>query len=102
MKQLVDGKVCNTETATQIATWSNGLNSNDFNLLCESLYKTKKGVLFLFAKGGASTWCAARVGNSRTAGVKFMSFSEQDAIEWAEQRCIDPDLISIELNLEEA
>ena len=102
MKQIVDGKICNTETATEIATWSNGLNSNDFNSLCESLYKTKKGMLFLFAKGGASTWCAARVENSRTAGVKFMSFSKQDAIDWAEKRSIDPDTIASEIDLEEA
>lgn len=102
MKQIIDGKVFNTETSIKIAAWDNGLSNRDFSSLSESLYKTKKGAFFLYAEGGASTYCAVKLGNSRTGGVKFVSFSKQDAIEWAEQRSIDPDKIASEIDLEEA
>lgn len=41
MKKIIDGKMYNTETATEIHHFNNGLPYSDFNYLEESLYKKK-------------------------------------------------------------
>lgn len=41
MKQVIDGKLFNTETAERVAHDDNSLPVNDFNNWDETLYRTK-------------------------------------------------------------
>lgn len=46
MKKVKNGKMYNTETATKICGWYNGLNCNDFNYMRVTLYRKKNTELF--------------------------------------------------------
>lgn len=50
MKQIINGKMYNTETATEIATRSNGCTGWEY--LEETLYRKKNGEFFLCGSGG--------------------------------------------------
>lgn len=54
MKKVINGKVYNTETAEEVASYSFS-NSNDFRYIREKLYRTKKGNWFLYGEGGPMT-----------------------------------------------
>lgn len=55
MRQVIDGKVYNTETAKLLHQWTNGHYTNDFKYRSKDLYQTKKGAFFLHHDGGALT-----------------------------------------------
>ena len=93
MKQVIDGKIYNTETALEIGNWWNGYGTNDFHHLDISLYRTKKGSYFLAADGGAATEYGRAVGDSRTSGSKIVVLSREDALAWAEKH-LDADDVS--------
>ena len=60
MKQSIDGKVYNTETAKKLAHYWNGLGASDFGNLSEDLYITKKGkrtnINELLVREGHARW----------------------------------------------
>jgi len=93
MKQVIDGKIYNTETALEIGNWSNGYYTNDFHHLDISLYRTKKGSYFLAGDGGAATEYGRAVGDCRTSGSKIVALSREDALAWAEKH-LDADDVS--------
>lgn len=55
MKKIINGKMYNTETATELGNFWNGLSTNDFRNLSETLYRKKNGEFFLYGQGGAMT-----------------------------------------------
>lgn len=65
MKKVINGKMYNTETATRIASWDNGIYGNDFKSCEEDLYLSKKGQYFVAGSGGAMSSYAQSYGNSR-------------------------------------
>jgi hypothetical protein len=101
MKKIIDGKIYNTQTANHIANWSNNLRNSDFSNLEETLYRTKKGQFFLFANGGAATWCAQRSGNGSWAGEALKLLSNDEALEWCEDRNICTDIVETVFTLAE-
>ncbi|HHT9136441.1 MAG TPA: hypothetical protein ACFYEK_04260 [Candidatus Wunengus sp. YC60] len=85
MKQVIDGKLYNTETAELLHEWSNGKFTSDFGHCAEALYKTKKGAYFIAGEGGAMTGYARSCGtNSTCGGSGIRVLTEVEAMEWLE------------------
>lgn len=84
MKRTIDGKIYNTDTATKIATWSNGHNYNDFNYCDESLFVTSKGAYFVAGEGGAMSKYSQSHGNSRGSGEGIEVLTKSQALAWCE------------------
>ena len=85
MIKIIDGLRYNTETATKIGEWGNGLYTSDFRWQCESLYVTKKGRYFLVGEGGPAThYSYSPDGNSRCGGEELHVLTFNDARIWCE------------------
>ena len=67
MRQIINGKRYDTETATEIASYSFG-NPGDFERCEETLYVTKKGVFFVAGSGGAMSAYAKKISSNTTGG----------------------------------
>ena len=86
MKKIIKGKLYNTETAKEIAAWSNGLSYSDFNWCEETLYRKKTGEYFVAGEGGARSKYAERHGDMWGAGEEIVPMTEDEARTWAEHR----------------
>jgi len=84
MKQIIESKTYNTETAEPIGTDHNGHHYGDFQRKSETLYKTAKGNFFLHGVGGPMTEYGEDYGNERSGGSKLIPLNEQEAFEWAQ------------------
>ena len=102
MKQVIEGKVYNTETAEEIAEWGNGLGCSDFRHCDEKLYKTKKGAFFLAGEGGPMSKYSRACGDMTGGGEGIIPLSEDDAREWCESHDVDADEIETLFKIEEA
>lgn len=54
MKKKINNKMCNTATATKVASYDFDKQQNDPNFCIEELYRTKKGDWFLYGRKGSS------------------------------------------------
>lgn len=86
MKAIIQGKRYDTEKATEVAHFWNGLAASDFGNISETLYLTAKGSWFLHGKGGAcspySEPCEG--GRCRTGGEKIVALTQDEAWHWLE------------------
>lgn len=85
MKKVINRKTYNTETATEITKYWNGLSYTDFGYFYETLYRTKKGNWFLHGEGGPLTKYSRNVGNMKTGGDDIIPINENQVIQWLEQ-----------------
>jgi hypothetical protein len=85
MKKIINKKIYNTETATLIAEYWNGLGFNDFRNLSEDLYKTKNGQWFLRGSGGAMSKYSESNGNMTCGSSVIILLSESEACRWLEE-----------------
>ena len=86
MKKIIKGKVYDTETATELASYSNGGTWRDFSHFEETLYRKRNGEFFLHGEGGPMTRYAEAQGqNSWSGGARIMPLTYQEAQEWAEK-----------------
>ena len=84
MKQIINKKLYNTETAQLIHEWSHS-NPSDFRYISEGLYKTKNGNYFLAGQGGPASKYAQSCGsNSMSGGSQITPLHQFEAIEWLE------------------
>ena len=67
MKKVINGKMYNTETAEQLATWDNG-RWNSFDICEEKLFRKRNGEFFLYGYGGPKS-----------------AYAQPDGGEWAEE-----------------
>jgi hypothetical protein len=91
MRATIDRKTYDTETATEIASDSDGYR-NDFNHWEETLYVTKKGSYFLHGEGGAlSRYAQSCEGGRASCGSSaIIPLTEAEALEWCEvHQCQD-------------
>lgn len=93
MKRVINRKLYDTEQAEQIARYAPLTDRGDFNYLIETLYKTSEGDYFLHAEGGASTKWAEKISNQRTPGEVIQLLTEEEAIDWCEERMIDGEIV---------
>ena len=102
MKQVIGGKVYDTETAEHVANDSFGY-SGDFKHWEESLCRTAKGTWFIAGSGGALTRYATDLGNnSRGGGHAIIPLTEAEALQWCEDHKINPDTIADYFKIEDA
>lgn len=87
MKQIINGKTYNTETATELGHYWNGRSDSDFSHISESLYRTKNGQYFLAGEGGPMTRYSRPVGDMTGGGKGIIPLSESEAREWMERYC---------------
>ena len=101
MKKVIEGKVYNTDTATKIASWDNGVYGNDFRACDETLYITKNGTYFVHGEGGAlSRWSQPR-GNGTSGGSGIELLTKADALRWCEDHDVDADTIAEHFEVQE-
>ena len=93
MKQIISGKTYDTETATEIGNYCNGLGGRDLRNVSESLHITKKGNYFLAGEGGPMSKYAEPCGNMTCGGSGIEHFTKKDALLWCETHDIDADII---------
>ena len=85
MKKVINGVLCNTETAKYIGNHRYS-SSSDFHYCYEELYRTKSGKFFLWGEGGPASKYSRMTGpNSWSSGEAIELLSLEDAREWAEE-----------------
>jgi len=90
MKQIIEGKVYNTETAEELAGANAGLSTSDFGHWREALYRTKKGAYFIAGGGGPRTrWAVAARGGGTGGSAGIKAVSTDEAREWVEKYAND-------------
>lgn len=78
MKKIINGRLYDTSTATQVGNWCNGMLPGDFAYYNEELYKKKTGEFFLHGKGGPMT----PYGNGGSFGEEILPLTRKKAKEW--------------------
>lgn len=86
MKKIINGKVYDTTTAKEMASYSNAGSWRDFSHYEETLYLKKTGEFFLFGEGGPMTRYARTIGQNEWSGGKHIEpLTYKAAKEWAEE-----------------
>ncbi len=87
MRQVIGGKLFDTDTAELLHEWTNRKTYSDFQYRSKTLYRTSKGTLFIHHEGGAMTDQATPApGGGRGFGESIEPVSEEDAIAFLESR----------------
>jgi len=103
MKQIINGKIYNTDTADYIGNYETNCGSRDFGYEFTELYRTKKGAFFVAGNGGPySRWSMPIGTNGMGGGSGIQTMTTEEALAWCEQSRIDADTISIYFNVQEA
>ena len=87
MKKIINGKLYNTETAKEVATYSNGYPGSDFRVIDETLYQKRTGEYFLHGEGGPMTRYAKEVWGGVGYGEEIIPVTEARAKEWILEHC---------------
>ncbi len=93
MKRVIDRKLYDTETAEKIARYAPITDRGDFNYLIETLYHTEDGEYFLHGEGGAATEYAQRCNGGKSDGAEIKLLTEEQALDWCEERSIDGEIV---------
>lgn len=86
MREIINGVMYNTATATKVGEWSNGYSYNDFNYCEETLYRKVDGSYFLVGEGGPFSDYCGSYGNSTGWGISLIPYTVAQAKKWAEKR----------------
>lgn len=85
MKQIIKGKLYDTQTAKKLAEASSNLSCTDFGYWEEELYRKKTGEYFVHGHGGPMSHYARSTGtNSWSGGEGVRPISYDGAKKWAE------------------
>ena len=102
MKKIVNGKMYNTDTAKEVATWSNGYYGSDFRNCTEVLYRKKNGEFFLNGWGGPmSKYREEAYGGGWTNGETIVPLTEEEAKAWVEEHAVVDTYIALFGEVEE-
>jgi hypothetical protein len=83
MKRIIDGLKYDTETATRLHEWDNGIFGNDFRSHEETLFKTPKGRYYVYGCSGPMGPYAQSIGNNGMgAGDVFIPMDREQAFRW--------------------
>lgn len=86
MRQIINGKKYNTETAKELGTYSNSGYWGDIDHFRETLYLKRTGEFFLVGEGGPTSKYAELVDtNTWTGGVRVAPLTIDQAKAWAEK-----------------
>ena len=90
MKQIINGKRYDTNTAVLLCEEGAGLGRNDFKFWEEELYLKRTGEYFLYGKGGAmSSWATTYSDGTRGYGDGIRPLTESEARQWVERHAND-------------
>lgn len=96
MKQIIKGKLYNTDSAKNCGFRSNNLPSGNFNWMEETLYQKKTGEFFLHGRGGGlSPYAKVFPSGTSTSGSAIVPITHEEAKEWAERYLFADDYIAI-------
>ena len=87
MKKIINNKMYNTETATEVASYDNGCYLGDFRHFREELYRKRTGEFFLYGSGGAMSKYSKPCGSGRSGGDQIIPMSESKAKRWVMEHC---------------
>lgn len=93
MRQIISRKVYDTDSAEQIGKYGSIVDKQDFHALAETLYKDSDGEYFLYCQGGAATEYAKQANEGTTYGEEIQLLTREEALNWCEERTIDPENI---------
>lgn len=83
MRQVIEGKIFDTNTAIKLHSWDNG--HSDFKYRSKDLYRTLRGRYFLYHEGGAMTDMAKNCDNNSWTGSEAIEpIDEKTAIRFLE------------------
>lgn len=86
MRQIINGKKYDTETATKLHGYWNGLSIRDFGHVEESLYQKKTNEFFIYGYGGPASKYAESCGqNTWSGGSAINPLTNEEAKKWAER-----------------
>src|SRR5688572_24156691 len=85
MIKIINGKRYNTDTATLVAEYWNGVGFGDFNHEFSELYLTSNGSWFLYYRGGAASQYREHFGNTQIGSEGIMPFTPTEALEYCER-----------------
>lgn len=86
MKKIINGRKYDTETAKEMASWSDGLSFRDFTHVEEVLYQKRTGEFFLHGAGGPSTrYARSCPSGGWSSGEAIIPLTWESAREWAEE-----------------
>jgi hypothetical protein len=86
MKQVINRKLYDTETAEEIVSASANCAVNDFAHWSETLYRTSKGAWFIHGHGGPMSPYRESCGNNGWSGSsRITPLSPEEAAEWCER-----------------
>jgi hypothetical protein len=87
MQDLIDGKLYDTDTAAEIASYSTGGSTLDFGYYQESLYRTENGRWFLAGEGHAKTHYGSTTSDGmRGWGSAIHALSKEQAFQWCQRK----------------
>lgn len=84
MKAIINGLRYDTEKATMVAQWDNGLSNSDFNNLSEELFITNKGAWFMHGTGGPNSRYAKSNGKEQWGSSQIVVLEEYQVLDWLE------------------
>lgn len=87
MRKTIQKLTYDTETATELAGWSNDLGASDFSHCSETLYYTRNGAFFVHGEGGpASIYSLPAGSNGSRGGEDIIPKTAEEALAWCEDR----------------
>ncbi len=86
MKQIINGKLYNTATATVVAEWNNG-RCGGYSEEVETLYRTPKGAYFVYGYGGPMSSYRRQVETNSWAGSAAIRVLDDAGLRaWLEEK----------------
>jgi hypothetical protein len=103
MKQIIDGKTFDTDTAQHVCDLECRANRTDFAWHETALYRSPRGQFFIAGNGGpASRWARPAHGGGRTGGGGMQLIDEAEARRIMEEAgCDEADFGAVGLGVEE-
>lgn len=91
MKKVINGRLYNTDTAKELATYDYG-SPADFSHFTETLYRKRNGEYFIYGEGGPASRYAQRAygDDAFIGGEKIVPMKLEAARKWGE-RALDGD-----------
>ena len=89
MRRILDGLRYDTETAEDLATWSNGYEAGNWHHEEETLHRSPKGQLFIHGWGGPLSGYSESHGNNHSGSERLWLVDENEAFEWLIERELD-------------
>lgn len=84
MRKIINGKLYDTETAREVASFESNFARNDFSFYEETLFRKRNGEFFLSGKGGPMSHYAKREIGGMTGGEAIIPLTEEEARRWLE------------------